>query len=49
MKKIVVTGAAGYIGSTLVKKLVEAGHKVSAFYILMSSSLKKMLMIGLVI
>jgi dTDP-glucose 4,6-dehydratase len=31
MKKILVTGADGFIGSHLVEKLVEDGHKVKAF------------------
>ena len=31
MKKVVVTGAAGYIGSTLVKKLSDEGYEVLAF------------------
>ena len=30
MKKILVTGAAGFIGSHLVKRLVERGHEVTA-------------------
>ena len=28
MKKVLVTGGAGFIGSNLVDKLVEAGHRV---------------------
>ncbi len=31
MKKILVTGADGFIGSHLVEKLVQEGHKVKAF------------------
>lgn len=31
MKKVLVTGADGFIGSHLVEKLVEEGHKVRAF------------------
>lgn len=33
MKKVLVTGADGFIGSHLVEKLVAAGHKVRAFCI----------------
>ena len=29
MKKILITGGAGYIGSTLTTKLVNLGHKVT--------------------
>lgn len=31
MKKVLVTGGAGYIGSSCVKSLIEAGHKVVVF------------------
>lgn len=31
MKKILVTGADGFIGSHLVERLIEAGHEVKAF------------------
>jgi NAD dependent epimerase/dehydratase len=31
MKKILVTGAAGFIGSHLVEKLIDTGHQVKAF------------------
>ena len=30
MSKILITGGAGYIGSMLCTKLVEAGHQVTA-------------------
>lgn len=31
MKKILITGGAGYIGTTLVPKLLEAGHHVTVY------------------
>lgn len=31
MKKILVTGASGFIGSHLAERLVELGYKVKAF------------------
>ena len=34
MKKILITGAAGYIGSMLCTKLVDEGYKVTAVDIL---------------
>ena len=34
MKNILITGAAGYIGSMLCTKLVEEGYKVTAVDIL---------------
>ena len=34
MKKILITGAAGYIGSKLCTKLVDEGYKVTAVDIL---------------
>ena len=34
MKKILITGGAGYIGSTLATKLVNLGHKVTVVDIL---------------
>ena len=38
MKKILITGGAGYIGSMLATKLVNLGHKVTIVDLLKYSS-----------
>ena len=39
MKKILITGGAGYIGSILATKLVDLGHQVTVVDLLKYSSL----------
>ena len=39
MRKILITGGAGYIGSKLATKLLELGFKVTVIDILMFSSI----------
>ena len=38
MKKILVTGGAGYVGCVLVPKLIEAGHAVVVYDLMLFGS-----------
>ena len=42
MKKIFITGGAGYVGSVLTPYLISKGHKITVFYLMLyGDTLKK--------